>query len=160
MSPTPVHPSWCEYPYAPADSSHTHTATMGTVRFDGPTTIELVLIQAPDSPNPMLTLHIVTPAERLSVDLTGTHAWSLAGVLIDATVAHSQASFNSSRATSTPPGEMWSRQRNHVADALWLLDRHPTGRMPSARTRRLVRCLSKRWPKIDGGSSGETGFAE
>ena len=160
MSPTPVHPFWCEYPYAPADSSHTHTATMGTIRVDGPTTIELVLIQAPDSPNPMLTLHIVTPAERLSFDLTGTQAWSLAGVLIDATVAHSQASSNRSCATSTPLAVPRSRQRNHVADALWLLDRHPSGRMPRARTRRLVRCPAKRRPKIDDGGSGETGVAE
>jgi len=108
----------------------------------------------------MLTLHIVTPAERLSFDLTGTQAWSLAGVLIDATVAHSQASGNSSPATSTPPAVLRKRQRNHVADALWLLDRHPSGRMPRARTRRWVRCAAKRWPKIDDGGSGETGVAE
>jgi hypothetical protein len=133
---------------------------MGTVRFDGPTAIELVLIQAPDSPNPTLTVHVVAFAQRLSFDLIGTQAWSLAGVLIDATVAHSQASGNRFPATSTPPAVFPSRQRNHVANTLWLLDRHPNGRMPRARTRRLVRCPAKRRPKIDDGGSDETGVAE
>jgi len=40
---------------------------------------------------PMLTLHISAPAAGLSIDVTGSQAWALAGLLIDATVAHARA---------------------------------------------------------------------
>ena len=158
MPLTPKHPSWCEYPSVPADSTHTHTATMGTIRLDGPTTVELVLIQPPGEADPMLTVHVVTLVRRLSFDLNGTQAWGLAGLLIDATVAHSQASAKAS--TSGAELALESHRPNHSEDRLWLLDRHPNGRMPRARTRRFVRCSARRRPKIDDAGSGDTGVAE
>jgi hypothetical protein len=90
----------------------------------------------------MLTMHVVTPTGRVSVDLTGAQAWSFAGALIDATIAHSQASATSPATVqalvTTPLSEL------RVDGPLWLLDRHPNGRMPTARTRRLVRCFARR----------------
>jgi hypothetical protein len=50
-----THPSWCEYPYAPADSTHTHTALIGATKLDGPATVELVMIQQVDSAAPSLS---------------------------------------------------------------------------------------------------------
>ena len=127
---------------------------MGTIRLEGPTTVELVLIQPPGEADPMLTLHVVTLVERLSFDLNGTQAWGLAGLLIDATVAHSQASSKASEMV------LESQRPNHSEDRLWLLDRHPNGRMPRARTRRFVRCSARRRPRIDDAGFGDTGVAE
>jgi len=39
----------------------------------------------------MLTLNLVTATTPISVHLTGSQAWTLAGVLIDATVAYTHA---------------------------------------------------------------------
>src|SRR5437899_2097177 len=92
------HPSWCEYPLAPDDSTHTHThthtAAIGTAHLAADATAELALVQEPGAVGPTLTLHVVTLTARLSIDMTGTQAWALAGVLIDATVAHAHAAPN------------------------------------------------------------------
>jgi hypothetical protein len=145
MSPTPVHPSWCEYPLAPSDETHTHTAAVGGACLSADTTIEMVLVQASDSHQPVLTMHLVAPTGRLSLDITGAQAWALAGVLIDATVAHAQAAPG--RATTAPAGaEVSTPPSGRAANqdrSLWLLDRHPNGRMPGRRTaRQPFRC----WP--------------
>ena len=137
MHRTPTHPSWCEYPHAPADDTHTHTAAVGTAQFAGSTTADVVLVQAPSDSYPVITVHIVTPAGRLSIDATGVQAWALAGVLIDATVAHAQAA---SRPFKTAPVQTVPPRQSPDARPLWLLDRHPNGRMSPVRTRASFRC--------------------
>ena len=74
MHSAPKHPSWCEYPDAPGDASHTHTAAVGTTVLAKDTTIELVLVQPPGAPRPVLTLHITAPTARHSIDLPGGQA--------------------------------------------------------------------------------------
>jgi hypothetical protein len=155
MLSNPAHPSWCEYPLVPDDSTHTHTAAIGTAHLAADATAELVLAQGPDAVCPTLTLHVVTPTARLSIDMTGTQAWALAGILIDATVAHAHAVPSRSDATShqpvTPPPERSARD----ARPLWLLDQHPNGRMPPARRRRSFRCLGPRPQKVERDDLGE-----
>jgi hypothetical protein len=145
---TPTHPSWCEYPHAPDDDSHTHTATVGTAHLAGMAIADVVLVQSQGDAQPMVTLHIVTPTGRLSIDATGVQAWALAGVLIDATVVHAQAASSCSRATPTRP--------DPGTRPLWLLDRHPNGRMPCARTRRSFRCPPWRRPTARDGGCEDT----
>lgn len=148
MAASPAHPSWCEYPQAPNDATHTHTAAIGTTYVARDTAIELVLVQPPESAHPMLTLHVTTPSARLSIDLTGVQAWALAGVLIDATVAHAHAVPSRANTTTTkPPTRPSSRQPTDAARPLWLLDGHPNGRMPRLRTsRRPFRCRPRHHP--------------
>ena len=141
MPSTPIDPSWCECPHAPDDDTHTHTASVGIAHFAGDAIVDVVLVQAPGESQPMVTLHIVTPTGRLSIDGTGVQVWALAGVLIDATVAHAQAASSSSgAAASVPPVPAGP---GPDARPQWLLDRHPNGRMPRARTRRAFRCQSR-----------------
>ncbi len=91
MRPTPTHPYWCEHPQAPNDATHSHTAAIGTSYIARDVTVDVVLVQAPEASTPMLMLHINALVANLSVDVTGAQAWSLAGLLIDATVAHARA---------------------------------------------------------------------
>ena len=131
MRPTSTHPSWCEYPHAPDDSTHTHTAAIGSTYLAQDVTIEMVLVQAPDSPGPMLSLHVTAPGGRVSVDITGAQAWALAGVLIDATVAHARA-VPSRQPVADPP--MSDRpdspgQARRRARPIWLLDRVDPGKV-------------------------------
>ena len=160
MPATPAHPEWCQSPLAPDDSTHTHTAAIGTAHLGADATAELVLVQGPDAVGPMLTLHVVTPAARLSIDMTGTQAWALAGVLIDATVAHAHAASSRSDVTSHPPVAASPQPTNRDARPLWLLDQHPNGRMPPARRRRSFRCLGPRRQKVEGDDLGEAGAPE
>jgi hypothetical protein len=137
-----------------------HTAAIGTAQFAGDAAIELVLVQPPNAACPVLTLHLVTPTARVSIDITGTQAWTLAGVLIDATVAHAQAMPSRCGARLNPSIAPSSRQAEHRARPQWLLDRHPNGRMPRARTLRSFRCPPARRPTIDGDGLGGAGVAE
>jgi hypothetical protein len=141
---TPTHPARCEYQLAPCDETHTHTAAVGATHIARNATIELVLIQPPDVTQPVLTLHIVAGSTRLSLNLVGEQAWALAGVLIDATVAHAQAARIS---TALPPSAPPQAEPAVAPDdtgrrlPLWLLDRHPGRTMPRARTgHRSFRC--------------------
>jgi hypothetical protein len=154
------HPTWCESPLAPDDSTHTHTAAIGTAHLAADATAELVLVQGPDAFRPTLTLHLVTPTARLSIDMTGTQAWALAGVLIDATVAHAHAAPSRSDATSHHPLTPSPQPPDRDARPLWLLDQHPNGRMPPARRRRSFRCLGPRPQKVEGDDPGEAGAPE
>jgi hypothetical protein len=109
-----AHPAWCESPNAPDDDTHTHTAAIGSVLLPGDITAEIVLAQMPRTTTPLLTLHVTGPARRISVDMTGVESWALAGVLIDASVAHRQA--------ITDPGPPPMRDRSSTRG----LDREPT----------------------------------
>ncbi len=160
MPSTPGHPPWCEYPLAPDDSTHTHTASIGTAHLAAGATAELVLAQGSDAVCPTLTLHVVAPTARLSIDMAGTRAWALAGVLIDATVAIAHAV--SSRSDGAPHQSAAPSPRPPDRDArpLWLLDQHPNGRMPPARRRRSFRCLGPRPKKVEGDDLGGAGSPE
>jgi hypothetical protein len=149
MHPTPAHPPWCQYPESPNDATHAHTAAVGTVDLARDTTVELVLVQTPDSPRPMLTLHVTAPTARLSIDITGVQAWALAGALIDATVQHAQAVSNRQCVESTRPEPSLPPGAERRTRPMWLLDRHPNGRMSRRRTTgRTFRCLPTR-PRPD-----------
>src|SRR5262245_13924736 len=136
MHRTPTHPSWCEYPDAPGDATHTHTAAIGTTFLAHDTTIQLVLVQPPGATRPLLTLHITSPTARHSIDLTGVQAWALAGVLIDATVAHAQVGSRGPGPGSPSPNATATSESDGRPRPIWLLDRHPNGRMPQRRTGR------------------------
>ncbi len=157
------HPTWCEYPLAPDDSTHAHSAAIGTAHLAADATAELVLVQEPGAVGPTLTLHVVTPTARLSIDMTGTQAWALAGILIDATVAHAHAHAhatpNSSDVMARQPAAPSPLPPDRAARPLWLLDQHPNGRMPPARRRRSFRCLGPRPQKAEaeGGDLGDAG---
>jgi hypothetical protein len=157
---TQGHPPWCEYPLAPDDSTHTHTAAIGTAHLAADATAELVLVQEPGAVGPTLTLHVVTPTARLSMDMTGTQAWALAGVLIDATVAHAHAAPSRSDAMARQPAAPSPPPSDRDARPLWLLDQHPNGRMPPARRRRSFRCLSPRPQKVEGDDLGQDGTTD
>jgi hypothetical protein len=155
---TPTHPSWCEYPHAPDDDTHTHTAAVGTARFAGSATADVVLVQTPSDSQPTVTLHMVTPTGRLSIAATRVEAWALAGVLIDATVAHAQAA--SSRSNAAAPVQPVPPRPGPDARPLWLLDGHPNPRMSRARTRRSFRCPPRRQPTTDNDGREEADDAE
>jgi hypothetical protein len=145
MHRAPTHPSWCEYPDAPGDATHTHTAAIGTTFLAQETTIELVLVQPPGATGPALTLHVTAPTARHSIDLTGVQAWALAGILIDATVAHAHAGSSGQRSGWTRPNATATSEVDGRPRPIWLLDRHPDKRMPQHRTgRRAFRCRRKR----------------
>lgn len=79
----------------PGRRDHTHTAAVGSVFLASDVTAEVALAQAAGAAAPMVTLHITGPRERVSVDMTGTQSWTLAGVVIDATVRHHHATLGS-----------------------------------------------------------------
>jgi hypothetical protein len=111
-------------------------------------------VQTPDSPQPTLTLHVTAPTARLSINITGVQAWALAGVLIDATVRHAQAASSGLSAESVPPDASVPRRAEGRVRPMWLLDRHPNGRMPRRRAgRRTFRCPPAR-PRPDGDGFG------
>jgi hypothetical protein len=128
-----LHPPWCDYPHAPGDETHTHTAAVGSVFLAGDVTAEVVLVQAPGPAAPMVTLHITGPRERVSVDMTGMQSWTLAGVVIDATVRHHHATLD---AAPTLAGSA-SRTRSRASRvAPWRLARRSAAR----RVLRVARC--------------------
>jgi hypothetical protein len=134
------HP-WCEYPAAPHDHTHTHTAAIGSVQLPTDNTAEVVLAQ-PWQEAPMLTMHITGSVGRISLYIDGGHAWALAGLLIDATVAHRQAVPEPAEAADQDgqPGT-GPASRSPVP---W-----PVRRARARRTGRVVRCQPRRSSEAD-----------
>lgn len=93
MSVRPVQHSawWCDFPQAPDDHTHSHTAAVAQVLLGHGVTADVVLVQTPGEVA-VVRMHLTGPGVRSEVDLSGVQAWSLAGVLIDATVTHRQVS--------------------------------------------------------------------
>ncbi|HKO34022.1 MAG TPA: hypothetical protein VJY85_09775 [Candidatus Limnocylindria bacterium] len=87
-------------------------------------------------------MHVVDGATRLSLTLTGAQAWTLAGLFVDATVAHAHAVVDQTdTATDQDTAAAAIARRTGPDRPLWLLDRHPNGRMPRQRAGRPARCI-------------------
>jgi hypothetical protein len=141
------HPFWCQYPQSPGDHTHAHTAAVGQALLLGGVVADVVLVQ-PLGDDLVLRMHLDGPGVRVAVDLTGVQAWSLAGVLIDATVSHRQAAIEPAASSAAPPAGVESPppaavpgvRRVELAEPVrsWLT-RHRVARSPR-RVRRAFRC--------------------
>jgi hypothetical protein len=100
------HPWWCDYPQAPADSTHTHTRAIGVARLGDEVSVDAVMVQAPDDAAASVTLHVATRRHRLSITTDDRQVWLLAGVLVDATVMLRRAALDEPAPPSpaAPPG--------------------------------------------------------
>ena len=140
QQPTSGHPSWCEYPTAPHDRSHTHTVAIGAVLVGDGVTVDAVVTQPAGTPDPTITVHISGPKLAAVITMQGREPWLLAGLMIDATVMLARLSPIPTTA-AVPAGGDGAAGYGHPLARFG-------GRSPGRRrVRRVVRCVRYR----DGG---------
>jgi hypothetical protein len=146
--PTRPHPPWCEHQSAPDNDTHAHTRFIGTVHLDG-ITVDVSLTQEPAAPVPTITVHISTSTTRLTIDASGQQAWRLAGLIIDATIAHARARFTpplgplADRVSVQPSATDRSQRLRRIAEGLGSIRSRARLNTRERWLRRSFRCIGR-----------------